>query len=127
SEDVVARAREATGTGIERVIEVDLAANLALDLELLAPEGDIVVYGSGTPQIPIPFLPLLLKNVRLRFFIVYNLTAADRTAAIEGLHELMRSNRLAHNIAARRPLAAIVEAHEIVEGGRVAGNTVVEI
>ena len=57
-EDLVARCREATdGLGVERVIEVDLAANIARDVEIVRPDGDIVVYGSGAPEIPVPFLP----------------------------------------------------------------------
>ena len=128
TEDLVARAREASGGyGIDRIVEVDFAANMAADLELLAPEGDIVVYGSGQPTIPIPFFPLIVKNVRLRFFIVYNLNERDRARAIAGLNELMAGGRLTHNIAARVPLSEIVEAHEIVEKGAVAGNTIVQI
>lgn len=128
TEDLVQRAREASGGyGIDRIIEVDFAANMASDLELLAPEGDVVVYGSGESKIPIPFWPLIVKNIRLRFFIVYNLNARDRARAIAGLNELMAGGRLAHNIAARVPLSEIVEAHEIVERGSVAGNTIVQI
>jgi NADPH:quinone reductase len=128
AEDLKERAREAAGdSGIDRIIEVDFAANVAVDLDLVAPEGDVVVYGSGSPHIPITFFPLIVKNVRLRFFIVYHLTPPDRAAAIAGLNEMMASGRLIHNIAVRLPLAAIAEAHEIVERGAAAGNTVVEL
>lgn len=128
TEDLASRVREATaGRGVDRIIEVDFAANVAVDLALVASHGDIVVYGSGAPQIPIAFLPLILKNVRLRFFIVYNLTPIDRDAAVVGLTDLMQRGTLAHNIAARLPLAAIVDAHEAVEQGRVAGNVLLEI
>jgi len=127
-EDLVARARDSTGgAGIDRIIEVDFSANVAADLDMVAPEGDIVVYGSGQPQITLTFFPLILKNVRVRFFIVYNLNDADRRAAIQGVTALMEAGRLAHNIAARRPLSAIVDAHELVERGEAMGNTVVEI
>jgi NADPH2:quinone reductase len=128
TEDLVERAHEASGGyGIDRIIEVDLAANLASDLDLLAPEGDIVAYGTGASPIPLSFFPLIVKNVRLRFFIVYNLTERDRARAIAGLNELMAGGRLTHNIAARVPLSDIVEAHEIVEKGAVAGKTIVQI
>ena len=43
-----------------------------------AKEGEIVVYGSGQPEIPVPFAPAIMRNVTLAFFIVYHLSAADR-------------------------------------------------
>ena len=51
-DDLVARCREATdGLGVERIIEVDLAANIARDLDILRADGDIVIYGSGALEI----------------------------------------------------------------------------
>jgi NADPH2:quinone reductase len=121
-EDVAAAVK-----GVDRVIEVDLAANIALDLGVLRPEGDIVVYGSGQREIPVPFGPSILKNIRYRFFIVYNLNAADRASAIHGVTELLAAGKLQHNIAMRLPLEQIVEAHELVESGKATGNVVVSL
>jgi NADPH2:quinone reductase len=128
AENLVARVRALTdGRGVDRIIEVDFAANVTPDLDLVAPEGDIVPYGSGAAQIVVPFVPSILKNVRLRFFIVYNLTERDRSAALANLTSLMASERLTHNVAVRFPLASIVEAHETVEQGAAMGNVVLEI
>jgi NADPH2:quinone reductase len=127
-EDVAARVLEATGgDGAERVIEVDFAANVGASLAALRPEGDIVVYGSGRPEIAVPFFPAIVKNVRVRFFIVYNLNDADRAAALAQLDAWLREDRLRHNIAARLPLESIAEAHERVESGRTNGNVVLTI
>src|SRR5206468_1197309 len=128
TEDVVRRCLDFTGgVGMDRIIEVDLAANAALDLAVLRAESDIVVYGSGASEVSIPFFPAIVKNARVRFFIVYNLNADDRTRAIAGLTRLLETGGLRHNIAARLPLARIAEAHELVERGQVAGNVVVGI
>lgn len=128
TEDVVARVREVTaGQGVERIIEVDFGTNVELDVQLLKPDGDIVVYGSNAPQIAVPFAPMILKNVRLRFFIVYNLSRDDRRNAIAGLTSMLANNGLTHNIAARLPLEKIADAHELVEQGRSVGNVVLEI
>lgn len=128
NEDFVERCREATGgAGLDRVIEVDFAANVNADIAALRPEGDIVVYGSGAPEIPVPFAPAIVKGIRLRFFIVYNLSPEDRTGAIADLTRLLAEDRLAHNIAARLPLARIAEAHDLVEHGKVMGNVVLEV
>lgn len=125
-EDFAARCREAAG-GVERIIEVDFAANVGADLEALRHEGEIVVYGSGAPEIPIPFPPAILKNVLVRFFIVYNLTPEDRARAITDLTRLLEADALMHNIGARLPLERVAEAHEMVEHGRATGNVVLEV
>jgi NADPH2:quinone reductase len=128
AEDVAARVREATdGEGVDRVIEVDLAANLRLDLAVVRPDGDLVVYGSGQREIPVPFGPMILKNVGVRFFIVYHLAPDARRRAVDHLTALLAQDRLAHNLAARLPLDRAAEAHALVEEGRVAGNVVLAL
>ena len=127
-ENVAERVSQLTdGRGVDRIIEVDFAANVAQDFALIAPEGQIVVYGSGMPDIPVPFVPAILKNVRVVFFIVYHLTPADRAAATEQLTAWLAAGALQHNIALRLPLERIVEAHEAVESGRVIGNVVLDL
>lgn len=127
-EDVAARVLEATdGEGVDRVIEVDFGANVAVSLASVKAEGEIVVYGSGKPEITVPFFPALVKSVRLRFFIVYNLSADDRAAALAQLTAWLEQGRLQHVVASRFPLESIVEAHEQVESGRAIGNVVLEI
>jgi NADPH2:quinone reductase len=49
---------------------VDIAANGALDAELLKAGGEAVVYGSGARDFALPFFPLILRNLTLHFFIV---------------------------------------------------------
>jgi len=128
NEDVAARVQaETAGQGVERIIEVDFGANVALDQQVLKRDGDIVVYGSTALEIALPFVPMLIKNIQLRFFIVYNLTEHDRTRAIEELTALLKGNRLQHNVAERVSLNDIVKAHEMVEQGRVVGNVLVQI
>jgi NADPH2:quinone reductase len=128
TENVVEKCLAATaGVGLDRIVEVDFAANVSTDFAAVRPEGDVVVYGSGAAEIPLPFAPAILKNVRLRFFIVYNLSAGDRARAIENLVPLLVAGRLTHNIGARLPLERIAEAHELVEHGRVVGNVILEV
>jgi NADPH2:quinone reductase len=127
-EDVAARVLAATGgRGVDRVIEVDFAANVEASLEAVAAEGDLVIYGSGAGSIAVPFYPAILKSVRLRFFIVYNLSADDRAAAVRQLTAWLREDALVHQIAGRLPLQSIAEAHEWVESGRATGNVVLTI
>lgn len=127
-EDVAQVIEEATdGKGADRIIEVDFAANVRQDFASLALGGEVVVYGSGQPEIAVPFVPAILKNISVHFFIVYHLAPHDRKRAAEGITSLLKSEQLRHNITARLPLDRIVEAHELVEGGRVAGNVLVDL
>jgi len=126
--DVAARVREATeGQGVDRIIEVDIAANAALDLQIIRRGGDCVVYGSGVGEFTLPFFPLIVNNVGLQFFIVYNLNDTEREQAVEVLTRLLEQGALRHAIAERLPLAQIAQAHELVEQGRAVGNVVLAI
>jgi NADPH2:quinone reductase len=128
TDDLPSAIHEATdGLGIDRIVEVDLAANIHTDLALLRPYGEVIVYGSGAADIPVPFSPAIRKGVHLYFFIVYNLPPDVRNPAIAELSALLAGNRLLHNIAVRLPLAHIAQAHDLVESGQVRGNVVLEI
>lgn len=128
TEDVGQRCLALTdGRGVDRIIEMDLAANIQADLAALRSDGEIVVYGSGAPEIAVPFFASILKNARYHFFIVYNLNAADRASALAGVSSLLRENKLKHQIAARLPLSKAAEAHRLVESGQAIGNVVLDI
>ena len=127
TEDLPSIVQEATeGQGVDRIVEVDFAANVNMDIALLQPDGEVIVYGSGAPEIPVPFSAAIRKGVHLYFFIVYNLNKIVRDDAITDLTTLLEENRLQHNIAVRLPLAQIADAHDLVEGGRVIGNVVLD-
>ncbi len=128
TEDLAARVQQCTGgRGVDRIIEVDFGSNVQIDSQLVRADGEIVVYGSNAPEIAVPFVPMIVKNIGIRFFIVYNLNPAARAAAIADLTAMLRTSSLTHNIAARLPLDEIAAAHELVEQGRVIGNVVVQI
>jgi len=127
-EDVREAVRAATDAqGVDRIIEVDFAANAALDFDLLARDGDVAIYGSGHPNIEVPFVPGILKNISLHFFIVYHLSERDRKRAIEGLSAMLAGGKLQHNIAAEFPLEKIADAHMLVEEGKAVGNVILSI
>lgn len=115
------------GQGVERIVEVDFAANVNTDIAVLRPNGEVIVYGSGAPEISVPFSPAIRKGIHMNFFIVYSLDSDVRERAIADLSKLLEGNRLIHNIAARLPLTQIAEAHELVEEGRVNGNVVLKV
>jgi NADPH:quinone reductase len=128
TEPVAERVRELTqGKGIDRVIELDLAVNGALDLDLLRPGGELVVYGSSAKPLDLAFPVPLAKNLQIKFFMVYHLDAADRARATAALNRMLARGELQHQIAQRWALADIVKAHEAVEGGALVGNMVLRV
>jgi NADPH2:quinone reductase len=128
TDDLSSAVSDAThGEGIDRIVEVDLAANIGADISLLRPGGEIIVYGSSAPEVSVPFSPAIRKGLHLYFFIVYDLSSAIRKSAIVDLSKLLEENRLLHNIAARLRLEQMVKAHELVEQGSVTGNVVLQV
>jgi NADPH2:quinone reductase len=129
-EPVAARIKELTGgRGADALIDMDFSSTSRLLAEgVVAPHGSVVSYGSNNMEdIPIPFRSLLFSSISLHFFLVYDLTPADRHFAIGRLTELMASGRLVHAIGQRFKLDDIAAAHEAVEGGKVLGNIVVDL
>jgi NADPH2:quinone reductase len=126
TEPVPDRVREITrGHGVDRVVEVDIAGNAALLPKIVAQDGLCVAYGSNAPQAAFEFGPMILSGAAVRFFIVYELSAAARERGVSDLTRWMAEGRLRHAIGATLPLERTVEAHELVEGGKVIGNVIV--
>lgn len=130
TEDVAARVLALTGgAGADAVIDMDFSTTAPLLAGgILAPNGTLVSYGSNSMDaVPVPFRDLLFRAISLRFFVVYELTPAERRAALDDLAGLLAAGALRHTVAARFPLDAIVAAHETVEQGRVTGNVVIDL
>lgn len=127
-DDVVAACLAATGgVGVDRIVEVDAAANMALDQQVLRSGGRMAIYGSGAAEVPVQFFPAIVKNQHLDFFIVYEQTAEQRAAGLAQLTSWLSAGQLQHQIAARLPLQRMAEAHRLVETGAVIGNVVVQL
>jgi NADPH2:quinone reductase len=128
SQDIAEAVRSFTGgAGIDRVVEVNLSANAGRYAEYMRHEGLAVVYGSNDWTAPLPLGAWLVHGIELALFIVYELPAPVRAAAIAATTELLADPSFEHRIAARFPLDRIAEAHEAVEGGKLIGNVVVSL
>lgn len=114
--------------GVDRVIEVDFAANLATNLQILKREGVIATYATDsnvTPQIPI--YSLIYKNLTVHYVLVYAMSKAAHQQAATDITTCLRSGALKHQIAERFSLDRIAEAHELMESGSAIGNIVIEM
>jgi NADPH:quinone reductase len=113
------------GRGVDAVIELDLAANARLLPGVAHARTMVVVYGTGALIAEIPAQFLLTNAASLKFIFVYELTPAERAAALAMIALMQETRGLLHNVAATFPLDGIVVAHEAVEQGRMPGNVVV--
>ncbi len=112
------------GRGVDRVVEVDLAANAALLPQVVARDGICACYGSGKAEVTLGFGPMILSGAAIRFFIVYELPAAARAEGVDQVNAWLAAGRLQHTIGRVLPLDRIVDAHEAVEQGAGMGNVV---
>lgn len=125
-EDVGARAMAITGkTGVDAVIEMDLAANAKLIPAVLRPKGSVIVYGTA-PEAALPAAFCLVNTITLKFFLVYELDAQQRERAISAITNALTQGTLVNRIGPTFPLAEAVAAHEAVEAGTI-GNVIVTI
>ena len=124
-ENVGERVMDITGKrGVDAIIEMDLTANAKLIPGVLRPKGSVIIYGTG-PEAPLPAAFCLVNSIRLQFFLVYELDAAERERALSAINDALQAghllNRVAHPTYA---LADTVAAHEAVERGTL-GNVIV--
>lgn len=126
---VAERIRSATdGKGVDRIVEVDFAANLDVDVEVIRDNGTIATYSSTSDPAPtLPYYPLAFRGVTLRLVQAYLMPAADRRRAVRAVRASLTEGRLDVRVAATYPIEEIVAAHEAVEAGRAIGNVVVTI
>ena len=126
-ENVGERVMELTGKrGADAVIEMDLAANAKLIPAVLRPKGSVIVYGTG-PQVDLPAFFCLTQTIRLQFFLVYELDAAERERALATINRALADGTLHNRVAQPTyPFADTAAAHEAVERGTI-GNVIVTI
>ncbi|HEX6295337.1 MAG TPA: NADPH:quinone reductase [Burkholderiales bacterium] len=114
--------------GVDRVVDVDLGANLADSLAVLRPNGVLAGYASmGKPVLELPFYGHLALNVTLRVVLVYTMPDTAKAAAVADIERWAKAGRPQFAIARRFPLAEAVAAHEFVERGDKIGHVVLDI
>ena len=116
------------GAGVDRIVEVDFAANQAASLEVLKPGGVIASYASASVQEPVlSFYPLMFKNITLRMLIVYQLTDAAASRGAAAIEAWLEAGRLSHAVVPGGGLQDIAAAHDRVAAGEKLGTVVLEI
>ena len=113
--------------GVDAVIDMDFSGNARLMPSIVHPRSTIVVYGNASPEATIPSQFFLQNVITIKYIFVYELTQAERDAAISGINRMLENKTLNNNVALTLPLKDIVAAHEAVEQGKALGNVVVSM
>jgi NADPH:quinone reductase-like Zn-dependent oxidoreductase len=120
--DVPAAVKEATGAGVDVVIETVGEATWARSLAAVRPAGRVVVCGATSGPNP----PAALHRFWWKQFVVYGSSMGTREDFV-GAYELVRSGRARVHVDRVFPLAETRAAHERLEAGEQLGKIVLSI
>jgi len=109
---------------VDRVIEVALGANLALDLALSRVGTTVVTYAAESADPVLPVRACMTANVILRFVLLYGVPAAALERAAADITAALAAGDLTGLPVRRYPLDHIAAAHEAAEAG-VVGKIIV--
>lgn len=130
TEDVAARVLEATGgEGVDRVVEVDLEANVALDRTVLKTNGVISCYAAPSAQSAphLPFAQQLWKAVTIHWVLVYLMPFEAHRVAAHDLNACVAAGRYRPHVARHFRLDEVAAAHEAQESGQTVGKLLVDL
>ncbi|MGK5680480.1 NADPH:quinone reductase [Actinoplanes sp. URMC 104] len=127
-EDVAAQIRAFSETGPNVVVEVS-TDNLPLDLDVIAPGGNIAIYVPG--KVSFGSFKAMLKNVSLDFVLTYTTSEQEKDNAVAAVAEAVDSGAFRVGEEAglpivRFPFDRVADAHEAVEQ-HVVGKVVIEV
>jgi NADPH2:quinone reductase len=114
----------AYASAVDRIVEVDLGANLNLDLAVSGPRTVISTYAAAG-DVSLPVRALMTANVTLRFMLLYGVPEPDFDEAVDDVNVAAAAGALTALPLTRYPLSEIVAAHESVEQGAI-GKVVVD-
>jgi NADPH2:quinone reductase len=132
TDEVVARVLDVAPDGVDLVVEVAPADNLALDLEVVRNRGTIAFYANnGGDDATLPIRPAFAKNVRLQGLLLYTLGADLLRAATDDVNAAVAAGALRVGAEAgvplhHYPLADTAAAHDAVEAGAV-GKVLIDL
>jgi len=118
SADAVEQIR-AFAPAVDRVIEVALGANLALDLALARPLTTIVTYAAEPSDPALPVRACMSGNLNLKFVLLYGVAPAALDQAAADITAALAAGDLTGMPVRKFALADIAAAHEAAEAGAV--------
>jgi NADPH2:quinone reductase len=111
---------------MDRIIEVNIGANLGMDLQLSGPESTIVCYAASGPDPMLPVRACMSANVTIRFVLLYGVPREALLEAVGGVNTALEAGFLTPLPVHRFPLEDVAAAHEAQEAN-VTGKVLLDI
>jgi NADPH2:quinone reductase len=121
-----ARQIKSVAAHMDRIVEVALGANLALDLEVSGPGTTIVTYAAPSSDPALPVRRCMSANVTLRFVLIYGVPRADLVDITRGLSAAINEEALSTLPIHRFGLDEIADAHAAVESA-ITGKVILDV
>lgn len=118
--------------GVDHIVEVSLAANAALDAQVVGNHASIAYYANEKgDEATLPVRPMFAKNVRVQGVLLYTMGEDAIAAAVDDLTAALRDGVLAVGESAGLPLtwfslSETGRAHDAVEQGAV-GKVLIDV
>jgi NADPH2:quinone reductase len=132
SDDAAEEIRGLAPDGVDVVVEVAPAANVALDQAVLGPNGTVAAYASeGGDRLALSVWGSMPRNLRYQFVFVYTVPAAAKDQAVADVSAAAADGAMAvgHDAGLplhRFPLERTADAHAAVEAGAV-GKVLIDV
>lgn len=128
TDDIPAKIKSATGgVGVDRIVDVDLAHNIKLDLACLAMNGTAVAYATEDPSatLTMPFRTTMMGSHAFRFVFLPSIPEHAIRLAQKEVTACVSAGAYIPHIGMELPLDRIQTAHAALESGTVVGKILV--
>ncbi|WP_028049451.1 NADPH:quinone reductase [Cellulomonas sp. URHD0024] len=132
TEDVASAVHALVPTGVDVVVDVDIARNATSVVASVAANGTIAAYATADlAEVTLPVMPLMARNVAVQFVLTYTVSDERKRAAVGGVSHALADGALRvgaeHGLPITRfPLTDTAGAHDAVEAGSV-GKVLIDV
>jgi NADPH:quinone reductase len=132
NEDSAAAITKLTPDGVDLVVEVAIATNSRLNIDVVKPRASIAIYANdGGGELTLNVRQNMIKNLRYQFVLLYTVGEAALMAAVEDITLALADGALPVGENAglplhRFPLAKTPDAHQAVQDGAL-GKVLIDV
>ena len=132
TQDVAAEARRVAPHGVDVIVDVNLATNIAPDVGAIKNGGTIAAYaGTSDEAVAIPVRQAMTRNVRFQFLLTYTVTDQQKADAVAAVSAALADGALRvgeeHGLPLTRfRLEDTAAAHDAVAHGAV-GKVLIDV
>jgi NADPH:quinone reductase len=132
NEDSAAAITKLTPDGVDLVVEVAIATNSRLNIDVVKPRASIAIYANdGGGELTLNVRQNMIKNLRYQFVLLYTVGEAALMAAVEDITLALADGALPVGENAGLPLhwfplAKTADAHQAVQDGAL-GKVLIDV